>query len=220
MGSGHSRWADTSNFASDWDERSRLIAEMIPAGSRVLDIGAGRQQLRGFLDPSSFYVGSDVVARDAAMLVIDLNARPLPTLRQFRFDVAVLAGVIEYVSQVGARELPVLHSVLWMRQAASRRDPAPTKLGARELRLGKFLYGRGARFALRFCRISIARDRRLEDSGWRRAHSALPTRKGADRRLVTAANARRNRSKSPTAAREPVRRPLHRRQQQMWSKAG
>ena len=28
------------------------------------------------------------------------NARPLPTLRQFRFDVAVLAGVIEYVSRV------------------------------------------------------------------------------------------------------------------------
>jgi hypothetical protein len=26
-------------------------------------------------------------SRDAEMLVIDLNARPLPTLRQFRFDV-------------------------------------------------------------------------------------------------------------------------------------
>ena len=36
------RWADASKFASDWDERSRLIAGMIPAGSRVLDIGAGR----------------------------------------------------------------------------------------------------------------------------------------------------------------------------------
>ena len=95
-----SRWADASKFPSDWDERSRLIAGMISAGSRVLDIGAGRQQLRGFLDPRSTYVGSDLVARDAEMLVIDLNARPLPRLRHFRFDVAVLAGVIEYVSQV------------------------------------------------------------------------------------------------------------------------
>ena len=97
-----SRWADALNFASDWDERSRLIAGLVPAGSRVLDIGAGRQQLRGFLDPRSTYFGSDLVARssDAEMLVIDLNARPLPTLRQFRFDVAMLAGVIEYVSHV------------------------------------------------------------------------------------------------------------------------
>jgi hypothetical protein len=65
-----------------------------------LDLGAGRQQLRRYIDPDSSYTAADLVARDADTLVIDLNARPLPRLGRRSFDVAVLAGVIEYVSHV------------------------------------------------------------------------------------------------------------------------
>ena len=92
-----SRWEHASSFDPEWDERSRIIAGLVPAGSRVIEFGAGRQQLARYLDPTCTYLASDVIRRDVSTLVADLNARPLPDLSSLRPDVAVFAGVLEYV---------------------------------------------------------------------------------------------------------------------------
>lgn len=92
------RWADASAF-DNWDQRTELMATRIPAGSSVIEFGAGRRQLERYLDPSCSYVPLDLVSRGAGTIVLDLNQRPLPDLGR-RFDVAVLAGVLEYIQRL------------------------------------------------------------------------------------------------------------------------
>ena len=98
------RWSDLDNFEASWSERSRLIAGLVPSGSRVLEFGAGRRHLEGFLDPSCEYIPSDVVDRGPGTLVCDLNSRPLPELAAIAPDVAVFAGVFEYIADL--RDVP------------------------------------------------------------------------------------------------------------------
>ena len=93
------RWADKSNF-DDWQERTQIVAGLIPKGVRVIDFGAGRRLLEQHLDPASSYTPSDIVDRGPGTIVFDLNRRPLPDLRSHAFDVGVLAGVLEYVVDV------------------------------------------------------------------------------------------------------------------------
>jgi len=93
-----SRWVDAATY-DDWDERTRLIASLVSPGSSVIEFGAGRRLLEQYLDPSCTYVPSDLVSRGPGTIVLDLNRRPLPDLGR-RFDVAVLAGVLEYIQRL------------------------------------------------------------------------------------------------------------------------
>lgn len=92
------RWAESTNLHASWDERTRLIADRIEPGSRVLEFGAGRLTLEPMLPAGCSYTPSDIVARDERTVVCDLNARPLPDLG--RHDVLVFSGVLEYVSDL------------------------------------------------------------------------------------------------------------------------
>ncbi len=94
------RWSDPDNFDAGWSSRSVLMAGLVPPGSRVLEFGAGRRRLEAALDPSCSYVPSDIVDRGPGTLVADLNARPLPSLAAIRPDVALFAGVLEYLVRV------------------------------------------------------------------------------------------------------------------------
>jgi hypothetical protein len=96
------RWANIGNHEPSWEERTRLIAGLIPPGSRVIEFGAGRMALEGLLDAESRYVPSDLVSRRPGTVVCDLNARPLPDLRSVSPQVAVFAGVLEYLTDVPA----------------------------------------------------------------------------------------------------------------------
>jgi len=93
------RWVDVADY-DDWVERTRLIAGLVPAGSRVIEFGAGHRRLQGLLSADCSYTPSDLASRGPDTIVFDLNARPLPDLRDQRFDVAVLAGVLEYVANL------------------------------------------------------------------------------------------------------------------------
>jgi hypothetical protein len=101
------RWIDTSNFDTDWEERTRLMARIVPKHSRVIEFGAGKRQLESYLDPSCSYVPSDIVDRGGNTIVLDLNSRPLPDLSHLKLDVAVFAGVLEYISDLNS-------VVLWL----------------------------------------------------------------------------------------------------------
>jgi len=58
------------------------------------------RELQSYLDPSCFYVASDLTQRGEDTLILDLEDRPLPSLPGEPFEVAVFAGVLEYLSDV------------------------------------------------------------------------------------------------------------------------
>jgi len=107
------RWADTRNLFSEWEPRTQRAAELIPAGSRVIEFGAGTRALERHLDPSCTYTPSDLVDRGPGTIVCDLNERPLPDFGKDTYDVAVFMGVLEYLKDVPA----VLE---WLSQFVSR----------------------------------------------------------------------------------------------------
>lgn len=96
----YERWIKTDSFDPQWAERAQMIARLIPKGYRVIEFGAGLRQLESYLDPSCTYVPSDLASRGRDTLILDLEKRPLPDLPRDIFDVAVFAGVMEYLSDV------------------------------------------------------------------------------------------------------------------------
>jgi hypothetical protein len=92
-----SRWAQVSSFDEEWEERTRIMARLVPKGSRVIEFGAGARRMARYLDPSCTYLASDVIHRGPGTLVWDLNERPLPDLSPFKVDVAIFGGVLEYL---------------------------------------------------------------------------------------------------------------------------
>jgi len=90
------RWTDPGSFSESWDERNRMIAQMISPRSRVLEFGAGTGRLASLLPDDCQYTGSDLVARNADTLVCDLNRRPIPV--HGNFDVVIFSGVLEYLT--------------------------------------------------------------------------------------------------------------------------
>jgi hypothetical protein len=100
---GHSdyqRWRDARNLEAWWEARTQRLATMVPEGARVLEFGAGTGALERYLPPSCTYMASDLVERGPGTFVCDLNRRPLPDLHPLHANVAVFAGVLEYVRDV------------------------------------------------------------------------------------------------------------------------
>jgi hypothetical protein len=93
------RWRDPASVSGFWDERAAIAARHIPAGARVLDIGAGAMGLRRFLAPGCIYVPCDVVEREPGALVADLNKGEFPT---GEYDWITVLGVFEYLHDVSA----------------------------------------------------------------------------------------------------------------------
>lgn len=97
----YKRWADTRNLYSDWEPRTKRAAELIPAGSRVIEFGAGTEPSRS----TSIRRAATPPRRISSIgppgtLVCDLNERPLPNLGTDTYDVAVIMGVLEYLRDV------------------------------------------------------------------------------------------------------------------------
>jgi hypothetical protein len=69
-----------------WPTRSVLVASFIPAGSSVIDLGAGAGGLEDRLPPGCAYTPADQPA-------FDMNKGKWP---EGEYDVAVMTGVLEY----------------------------------------------------------------------------------------------------------------------------
>ena len=76
-----------------WDERVKLMAALVPRGSRVLDVGAGAQTLRRYLKDCT-YSAADLDSDPA----LDFESGLYP---EGWWDVAVLSGALEYASRPG-----------------------------------------------------------------------------------------------------------------------
>ena len=100
--SDYRRWTNPGSLEVWWDSRTEQLSRLIPAHTRVIEFGAGRRKLETFLDRSCTYVPSDLVDRGPGTIICDLNKRPLPDLQHLRADVAVFAGVLEYIRDLAS----------------------------------------------------------------------------------------------------------------------
>lgn len=100
--SDYHRWTPLHSLETWWDSRTEKIARLIPKNTRVIEFGAGRRQLEGFLDRSCTYIPSDLVDRGPGTIICDLNQRPLPDFRSVEAEVAVFSGVLEYIRDLGS----------------------------------------------------------------------------------------------------------------------
>jgi hypothetical protein len=99
--SDRTRWSDASELLPDWDERTRMIARLIPSGAHVIEFGAGRRLLERYLPSGcTSAIPSDLVDRGQPTLVCDLNVEPRPDLRPLDLDTAMFGGVLEYIQNL------------------------------------------------------------------------------------------------------------------------
>jgi hypothetical protein len=93
------RWTIPDNLDPAWERRARIVGRFVPAGSRVLDLGAGLEALARHIPDSCRYTPADLVKRSARTIVADVNRGEFP---DGGFDVVAALGLLEYVHDVKA----------------------------------------------------------------------------------------------------------------------
>lgn len=91
------RWSDPKQLEPTWEARAVAAADLIPAGTRVLDVGCGAMALERHLPFGCAYLPSDVVARDERTIVVDLNTQGVPAAAVAGADLVAMLGVWEYL---------------------------------------------------------------------------------------------------------------------------
>jgi hypothetical protein len=90
------RWKKVSQRVPHWDERNIVIANLIPDGVSVLDLGSGAQTLRRHLKPGCQYQPCDVIQSSPDVIHCDFNSGIYPVLKT-RYDYVICSGVFEYM---------------------------------------------------------------------------------------------------------------------------
>lgn len=93
--SDYDRWSDNRSLMPAWNDRTKLIANLIPHNTSVFEFGAGAGVLQQYLPPGTNYQKSDLVDRDGKTVVIDLNAEKIEPI--VGYETAVFSGVLEYI---------------------------------------------------------------------------------------------------------------------------
>lgn len=139
--SDYKRWRSIANHEVWWDARTKLLAEMVPPGSKVIEFGAGRRQLERYLPPGCSYTPSDLVERGPGTIICDFNRPPLPDLTSLDLDVAVFGGVLEYVIDVPALVDWLASTVDVCVASYAYLTPEPGRLRGRWNRLKRMRFG-------------------------------------------------------------------------------
>lgn len=92
------RWGNKMSLHVAWDERTIMIAKLIPDNSSVLEFGAGRLILPKHLKQNCQYQPSDIVNRGGNTIICDLNT-DFPELDQV-YSHIVFSGVLEYINNL------------------------------------------------------------------------------------------------------------------------
>jgi hypothetical protein len=90
------RWQRNAEVQPEWDTRNQIIGKLIPAGATVLDLGAGAQTLKKYLQPGCEYQPCDLVKSSDDILLCDFNAGVYPKVTK-QYDYVVASGVLEYI---------------------------------------------------------------------------------------------------------------------------
>jgi len=94
-GTDYERWRNAEDPARQLTERNALIGGLVPAGSSVLDLGAGRQELRRHLPSDCEYQACDLFPAPG-VVTCDFNAGTYPAVDR-RFDILVASGLVEFL---------------------------------------------------------------------------------------------------------------------------
>ena len=92
------RWRKNVKERPSWDERNVLIARYIPAGSSILDLGAGAQTLRQYARSAGLYVPCDITQSSPDCIVCDFNRGIYPP-EDRTYDITICSGVLEYLRE-------------------------------------------------------------------------------------------------------------------------
>jgi hypothetical protein len=92
-----SRWSDSANLDPAWDRRAAIVGSFVPAGSDVLDLGAGLEALARHIPDDCRYTPADLVPRSERTVVVDVNLGEFP---EGNYDVIAALGLFEYVHDV------------------------------------------------------------------------------------------------------------------------
>jgi hypothetical protein len=96
------RWEKLANQEErpSWQSRNNVIAEYIPTGVSVLDIGCGNQDMKHLIGTSCSYTGLDCVKHNLSdVIVLDFNAVDASdVVLNKRYDYAICSGVLEYIN--------------------------------------------------------------------------------------------------------------------------
>jgi hypothetical protein len=93
------RWADPAELLDGADTRAQLAAKHIPAGSSVMDLGAGVMRLRAALAPNCKYLPIDLVQFAEASEVLDFNQGHFP---ERAVDFVTALDVVQYIHDAPA----------------------------------------------------------------------------------------------------------------------
>ena len=99
------RWAESANLDPAWERRAQIVGGFVPAGSHVLDLGAGLEALARHIPETCRYTPADLVRRSERTVVADVNRGEFP---DGDFDVVAALGLFEYVHNV-RRLLATIH---------------------------------------------------------------------------------------------------------------
>ena len=91
------RWENLDRF---WPERNKIVANSIPNGSNVIDLGAGMQKLSEVLPDNCTYQAVDLFPRDKNTIICDFNEDEFPNIEQY--DVVVCQGLFEYIHDISS----------------------------------------------------------------------------------------------------------------------
>lgn len=91
----YKRWMDNTR---SWSIRNQLIADMCDEGAKVIEFGAGIQELRNMLPQSCTYTPSDIFKRTPDTIVCDINTHIFPDLSAY--DTVIMSGVLEYLHDI------------------------------------------------------------------------------------------------------------------------
>jgi hypothetical protein len=94
----YGRWRRNSKVQPSWDGRNRRLAELIPNGSQVIDLGAGAQTLKQHLGQECGYQPCDLVKSSQDCLTCDFNEGVYPDTAK-NYDFVVCSGVLEYIRE-------------------------------------------------------------------------------------------------------------------------
>ena len=91
------RWRKVANDGPPpWDERNKIIGNLVPSGSSVIDLGCGAQTIKNHIPSDCFYQPCDIVKSTPDAIVCDFNAGVFPDTERI-FSHVVCSGVLEYI---------------------------------------------------------------------------------------------------------------------------
>ncbi len=103
-GSDGSRWSNWQALEPGSVERAEAAAAFVPPGANLLDLGAGRMELRRRMPLGARYQPADLVAWSADCQTVDLNYGPFPAGHYpgGHYEVITALGLLEYLQDPAA----------------------------------------------------------------------------------------------------------------------